>query len=269
MDSYQLEFVEFRPQLKSYIHRLTTNNQDTEDLLQDTFVKVFDKIESFKGNSTFKTWVFTIATNLAKDNYRVKQRWGTDWMDLVKAAHIENPAMFGKKKEIIESSPHSKFVLSEHLNYCFTCTTKTLLLSEQICLWLKEVYGFKISEIMLITELSEGKVKHAIANARKDLGRIFQKKCALINKEGTCSQCTSLNQIYNPEQNAQAEANKVKMVKEQRGKNYDELLSLRLILIKTIDPLNGKSVELHNYLLEHSPQWALMQEKKSKKLKAN
>ena len=255
-NQYQEEFIAFRPQLKSYLFRLSASKEDSEDILQDTFIKAFDKIDSFKGNSSFKTWIFSIATNLAKDNFRVKERWGKNWMDLVRDVHAQNPALFAKKKEVLESSSDGKFVLSEHLNYCFNCTSKTLLLHEQICLWLKEVYGFKISEIMLILDLSEGKVKHSIADARKHLTRIFEKKCALINKKGTCSQCTGLNQMYNPEQDAHIEANKVKMVKEQEGKNAEQLLELRLELVKSIDPLVGSTTSLHHYLIKNSPSWA-------------
>ncbi|MEQ9304575.1 MAG: RNA polymerase sigma factor [Marinoscillum sp.] len=261
-EQFEKEFISFQPQLRSYLFRLTASIKDCEDLSQDTFIKVFDNIDSFSNKSSFKTWVFTIATNLARDNFRVSERWGSNWMDLVRDAHVENPKLFAKKKAKIESNPDAKFVLSEHLNYCFNCTTKTLLLQEQICLWLKEVYDFKISEIMLILELSEGKVKHAIADARHHLSRIFEKKCALVNKKGTCSQCTGLNQLYNPEQDAHIEANKIKMVKEQKGKNYDQLLNLRLALVKSIDPLSGSSISLHHYLIEHSPKWAKQQLKK-------
>ncbi len=259
VDQFKKEFIAFRPQLKSYLFRLSASKEDSEDLLQDTFLKAFDKIDTFKEKSSFKTWVFSIATNLAKDNFRVKERWGENWMDLVRDAHVQNPRLFKKKKEMLESHPEGKFVLSEHLNYCFNCTSKTLLLEEQICLWLKEVYAFKVSEIMQILDLSEGKVKHAIADARKHLKRIFEKKCALINNNGTCSQCTGLNQMYNPEQDAHMEANKLKMVKEQKRKNYDQLLDLRLELIKNIDPLEGRTSGLHHYLIQNSPTWARQQ----------
>lgn len=259
-DQYQEEFLNFRPQLKSYLFRLTTSKQDCEDLLQDTYIRAFDKLTSFKMQSSFKTWVFAIATNLCKDNYRVKERWGEDWMDLVRDAHVADPKLFAKKRQKLESAPDGKFVLSEHINYCFNCTSKTLLLNEQVCLWLKEVYGFKISEIMSIVDLSEGKVKHTIADARKHLTRIFEHKCALITKQGTCSQCTGLNQMYNPEQDAHIEANKVKMVKERKGKNYEQLLDLRLELVSNIDPLSGKTTPLHHYLIENSPFWAKQQE---------
>ena len=178
---YIAEFIAFQSELKSYLYRIVTNRQEAEDLAQDTYIKTFKKIDTFQGKSSFKTWVFSIATNLAKDSLRARQRWGEDWMDLVKDAHVADEQLRKKKFEVSKTSEHGRFVIREHINYCFTCTTKTLTLTNQICLLLKEVYQFKVSEIMLITSLSEGKVKHAIADARKDMTRIFEKKCALIN----------------------------------------------------------------------------------------
>lgn len=261
----QSQFLEFRPQLHSYLFRLTTHRQEAEDLLQDTYLKAFAKLDSFKGKSSFKTWVFSIATNLVRDSRRAQERWGEDWMNLAKDAHMQSPALMAKKMEVSRTSPHGTFVMSEHLNYCFNCTSKTLLLNNQICLWLKEVYEFKVAEIMLIAGLTEGKVKHAIAEARKDMVRIFEKKCALINKEGICGQCTGLNRKFNPAQDIQIEANKLKIVKERRNKNYGQLLELRLQMVKAIDPLDAEGRDLHGYLIENSPAWAKAQKAVAKK----
>ena len=260
--TYQEEFINFQSQLQSFIYRIVTNKQEAEDLTQETYIKAFNKLDSYRKESSFKSWVFSIAHNLAKDSLRANQRWGENWMDLVKDAHVGDPELLRRKFEVSQTSEHGKFVIREHISYCFTCISKTLLLTHQICLLLKEVYEFKISEIMLITGLSEGKVKHAIADSRKDMKRIFENKCALINKKGTCGQCTGLNQRFNPKQDTQVEANKIKMVREQENKNYEDLLNLRFQLVANVDPLNAEGTDLHNYLLENSPEWAKMQEKK-------
>lgn len=252
------EFIQFQPELKSYLYRIVTNKQETEDISQETYIKTFAKIDTFQGKSSFKTWVFTIATNLAKDSLRANEKWGEDWMNLVKDAHVADSKLMAKKYEVATTSDKGKFVMSEHLNYCFNCTSKTLLLTNQICLLLKEIYEFKISEIMVIMNLSEGKVKHAIADSRKTMVRIFENKCALINKQGVCSQCTGLNNVFNPNQKSEEEALKLKIVKEQKGKNYNQLLDLRLQMVKSIDPLAGEGFDLHNYLIENSPNWVKM-----------
>ena len=263
-EQYQTEFIGFQEELKSYIYRIVVNRQDAEDIAQETYIRSFRNLHSFKGNSSFKTWVFSIATNMAKDNLKARERWGEDWMELVKDAHVQSKELYEKKMTVSRTSEHGKFVMKEHISYCLNCVSKTLLLTNQICLLLKEVYEFKISEIVLITGLTEGKVKHAIADSRKDMIRIFDNRCSLINKKGVCHQCTGLNKIYNPKQDAQREANKIKMVRERRQANHEQLLSLRLQLAKSINPLSAKGRDLHNYLLENSPRWAKAQAKKTK-----
>ena len=61
-----LSFEACRPQLKSYILRMTASVEDAEDIVQDTFIKAFSNIASFKGDSSLKTWIFAIASNLQR-----------------------------------------------------------------------------------------------------------------------------------------------------------------------------------------------------------
>ena len=255
-EKYQQEFIQFSNELKSFIYRVVNHRQEAEDIAQDTYVKAFKNLNSFQERSSFKTWTFSIAINLLKDSFRARQKWGEDWQDLGKEFNMENEQILQDKIDISHTSEHGKFVIREHINFCFTCISKTLLLTDQICLLLKEVYNFKVNEIMLITNLTEGKVKHAIAGARRDMGRIFERRCSLISKQGICHQCTELNNKFNPEQDAHIEANKIKMVKEAEQANYDELLKLRLQLVKSIDPLNAEGSNLHNYITESCPDWA-------------
>lgn len=70
------EFEAAMPQLKSYLFRIATSIEDTEDIIQDTFIKASLKLDSFRGESTVKTWIFTIASNIAKDNLRAKKKDG-------------------------------------------------------------------------------------------------------------------------------------------------------------------------------------------------
>ena len=73
---YQSEFLEFREELKSFIFRLVTHREETEDLAQETYVRTFKNLNAFQKKSSFKAWVFTIAANLAKDSLRARKRWG-------------------------------------------------------------------------------------------------------------------------------------------------------------------------------------------------
>jgi RNA polymerase sigma-70 factor (ECF subfamily) len=77
-------------------------------------------------------------------------------------------------------------------------------------------------------------------------------KCALINKKGVCHQCSELNGIFNPKQNAQVELAKISLVKEAEKGDKEHLFDLRMQILKEIDPLRSKASELQLHHLEHN-----------------
>ena len=81
---------------------------------------------------------------------------------------------------------------------------------------------------------------------------IFDGRCAIINKEGVCHQCTELNGIFNPKQNAQEELMKIEMAKEAVNKDKEHLFDLRMQIIQETDPFNFKASELQLHHLKHN-----------------
>ncbi len=63
---------------KNYVARVIWNMENdpeaVQDLLQQTFIRVFNGLKSFKGKSAFKTWITTIAVNTAKNHRNKKMR---------------------------------------------------------------------------------------------------------------------------------------------------------------------------------------------------
>ena len=62
--------LKYQKPLYSLIFRMVSSHEDASDLLQKTFVKAFSGLGSFEGRSSFKTWLYQIAINLAKNVYR-------------------------------------------------------------------------------------------------------------------------------------------------------------------------------------------------------
>jgi RNA polymerase sigma-70 factor (ECF subfamily) len=246
------EFEFARPQLKSYILRITAGIEDAEDIVQDTFIKAIQKIDTFRGDSSVKTWVFTIASNLAKDNLRAKKRWTENVTDICKAKAIANPNYFPEVMNIQATSPHGQFEVKEHITFCLTCISKSLPLEQQICILLKEVYDFKVSEITQILNTTEAMVKYYLHTSRAKMINIFEGRCALISKEGVCHQCSELNGIFNPKQDFEIEKNKIEMAKVLDKGDKEYLLDLRLQIMKEIDPFSSNGSDLQLYHLEHN-----------------
>lgn len=248
------EFEAFRSQLKSYLLRMTVSVQDTEDILQDTYIKAHEKFETFKGGSTLKTWVFAIASNLARDFLRSKKRWPENVTDICKEAAMGNQAFFGEAMQIRQTSPQGNFEIKEHITFCFTCVSKSLPLEQQLVVFLKEVYEFKVKEIAQIIDQTEAMIKYYLHTGRSKMIDVFEGRCSLINKEGVCHQCTELNGIFNPKQEAQVELAKIEMVKAAEKKDKEHLFDLRMKLLQEIDPFESGAAQLQLHHLEHNRQ---------------
>ncbi len=252
--SFLNEFESFRSQLKSYLLRITTSVEDAEDLVHDTFIRASDKLSTFKEESSVKTWVFTIAYNLARDLLRSKKRWPENVTDICKEAALSNKQFFQEAMTIRQTSPQGNFEIKEHIAFCFTCVSKSLPLEQQLVVFLKEVYTFQIKEIATILELTEAMVKYYLHQGRQKMMEVFDHRCSLINKEGVCHQCTELNGIFNPDQDAQEEAVKIQMVKDADSRSKEDLFDLRMQILQGIDPFESDAAELQLHHLAHNKQ---------------
>jgi RNA polymerase sigma-70 factor, ECF subfamily len=67
------EFETFQRELKSFLLRMTASVQDAEDIMQETYLKAHSRIDTFRGESSLKTWMFSIALNLARDLLRSRK----------------------------------------------------------------------------------------------------------------------------------------------------------------------------------------------------
>jgi len=251
-EQFNQEFEAIRGQLKSYILRITASVADTEDIVQDTYLKAAEKSDSFRGESSLKTWIFTIASNLAKDNLRAKKRWAENVTDICKEAAMSNQAFFQEAMHLRMTSPQGQFEIKEHIAFCFTCISKSLPIEQQICLLLKEVYEFKVHEIAQIIANTEAMVKYYLHTGRSKMVQIFEGRCALINKEGICHQCSELNGIFNPKQKFQVELMKIELAKAAEKADKEHLFDLRMQIVQEIDPFESNAAVLQLHHLEHN-----------------
>lgn len=236
-------------QLTSFLYRFTTSKEDADDIAQETFAKAFQKLDTFRGDSSFKTWLFAIATNLAKDHLRAKKRWTTTAQDKCKQMVGTTPELATELHNINHTSPYGKYEIREHIDFCFTCIMKTIPLEQQLSLMLADIYDFKAKEIAEILETTAGVVKHYLHNARTTMQNVFEHRCALINKKGVCHQCSELNGFNNTKAETQRIVAEMQLVKASQDPDKERLFFLRTEIVKAIDPLNAHGTDLHNFLL--------------------
>lgn len=248
---FDRQFVALRPNLVSFLFRFTTRRKDAEDYTQEAYVRARRGLDRFAGRSSLKTWVFQIAANLARDDLRARARWNEDTQDRCKVTTRAAPAKVERMQALVDAAPVEQYDAREHIDYCFTCISKTLQLDQQLAVLLKHVYEFTVPEIMEILELSEGKVKHALADGRRTLTDVFDRRCALVNRNGTCHECSEINGFVNPKQEVQERMRRLEMVQAaESGESRERLLDLRAALVRGVDPLATPTGAMHEYLLE-------------------
>lgn len=251
-ETFASDFEAIRPALMSFILRMTIHVEETEDIIQDAYLKATEKLETFRGESSLKTWVFAIASNLAKDHLRAKKRWPENVTDICKEAAMTNPTFFQEAMTIRQTSAQGAFEISEHIAFCFTCVSKSLPLEQQLVILLKEVYGFKSSEITTLMSTTDAMVKYYLREARGRMTKVFDHRCSLINQEGVCHQCTELNGIFNPKQKTQEALAKIAMARDADKKSKEELFDLRMKVLQDIDPFMSNAAELQLHHLSHN-----------------
>jgi len=245
IQSFYALYSVFKDDLRSYLYRLVADRDDADDLAQETFVRAFERIGTFEERASLKTWVFTIATHLAIDILRHRRRWPTDVLDRAReeaAAHVEVRQYLAA---VNAAGPQAAFEIQEHIDFCFTCISKTLMLEAQVALLLRDVYRFRTREVATIMAIGEGAVKHHVHRARRTMAEVFDSRCALVRQEGPCHQCSQLNGWLNPKQAAQEALVSIDMVRAATHANRERLLVLRERLVRGINPLAASGSDLH------------------------
>ena len=161
----------YYPRVYATLFSFTKSKEDSEDLSQQTFIKVWQQLDSFRGDSAFFTWVYRIAINLAKNfvassGYK-KQKINTS----IEQAEIDISSF-----EDIESAVIHKQSLKEIKNF-----VNTLPESLKTAFTLREVEGRSYEDISVITETPIGTVRSRIFRARESIIDFMQKE--LITNE--------------------------------------------------------------------------------------
>ncbi len=85
---FRLLMQKYQTSLYRHIRRLVIDHDDANDVIQNTFIKIFRNIERFEGKSKLYTWLFRIATNEAITFLSSKKRKNTETLDAPHAAFM-------------------------------------------------------------------------------------------------------------------------------------------------------------------------------------
>jgi len=139
--------------------RLYKDEQKAQDCLQDLFMKVLDKLETFDTSKRFSSWIYAIASNMCKNEYRKNERsWreeqNFDWTQLVDTTAFGSFYSATDKALFIESLQQQLSEMSEENRMIFL---------------LRHQDGLTVPEISNIVDCPEGTVKSKLFYTTKKL----------------------------------------------------------------------------------------------------
>lgn len=164
--AFNLLYQRYNKRLLYYFYRMLGNsNELAQDFLQELFVKVIDKADSFDQSRKFSTWIFSIAHNMCKNEYRrIESHKNTEIDSFNEILFDDDEPDFDTHNIDIEDFTRDLFSELEN----FEEIHKTVFL-----LHYRE--GFSLKDISQILDISEGTVKSRLFYTRKRLaGRLIK-----------------------------------------------------------------------------------------------
>jgi RNA polymerase sigma-70 factor (ECF subfamily) len=165
MRAYDLLVRRYQERIYATVYHMTSNHEDANDLAQETFIKAFRALKSFKGDSSFYTWIYRIAVN--KTINFLKQRKNRVHMSL-------NDVDFNAENDpdlvalVSDRTPRRDLNLSE-LQEKLNAAMLKLSEHHRMVVTLHDVQGLSHEEIGKIMDCNVGTVRSRLFYARQQM----------------------------------------------------------------------------------------------------
>jgi RNA polymerase sigma-70 factor, ECF subfamily len=174
---FNVLIVPYHRELQAYCYRLLGSLQDAEDLTQETMLRAWQHFDSFKGQATLRTWLYSIATNACLDVLRKRSPRTLP----AKIAPPTNPinSIAPPPAESIwlepfpdfwladgADNPEARYTRRESVSLAFLAVLQSLPPRQRAILLLSDVLDWQASEVAQLLSTSVSAVKSALHRAR-------------------------------------------------------------------------------------------------------
>ena len=149
------------PVRRFFLHQTLGDSQLSDDLAQDTFIKAYTNIASFRGLASFQTWIMRIAYNV--------------FYDYTRKAHPQSLPI-GRETDglISDYSPPYREGAGVGLKMDIYAALALLKPDERTCITLQLIDGYDIAAIAKITQIKEGTVKSHLSRGKEKLANYLR-----------------------------------------------------------------------------------------------
>ena len=166
----ELAYVElvnrYRNRLINFVFRFVGTKEESEDIVQDTFVKLYEKKDYYRPINEFSTWIFTIASNLAKTELRKRKRR--------KTSSLSDLGLENKDFDVPVQDTTDEETLDEFADSQIQDAIQSLQIHFRKALILRDIEELSYEEISKILDVPLGTIKSRINRARLQLQEMLK-----------------------------------------------------------------------------------------------
>ena len=164
-------FSRYSGRLLNFIHRIIGDRDRAEDLVQEAFIRVHRHLPRFDQTKQFSTWIYTIASNLAKNELRNRSRSPLLHTQLTDTATEEGrPPIQVEDSTTRPDEMYRQRYLSDSISRCMTRLSER---HRQVFV-MRELEGRSYEEIAEMTETNLGTVKSRLNRARQSFAAAIE-----------------------------------------------------------------------------------------------
>lgn len=178
-NAFETLVLEYEKNVYNIALRMTGNSEDAADMTQEAFIKAYNSLQSFRGDSKFSVWLYRIVSNVCLDFLRSKNRRPTVSLS------VEDDDGEDAQLDVADESQSPELLLDRKLTRdSVRRGLDSLPPDYRQILLLREIQGLSYDEIAQALSLEVGTVKSRIFRARKRL-------CTLLIDDGNISDFSS------------------------------------------------------------------------------
>ena len=160
----------YQNKILGYVARMTNGDrEEAEDITQEAFIKAYRSLDSFRGQASFSTWLYKIATNLCIDRARTKKRRPQQAYSLDEPFDRDEDGG-GRELSDLRYEP-SKGVERDEMRQMVRETVAEMPDKMRSVLVMCDLQGMAYEDIARVLDVPLGTVKSRLFHARADLAR--------------------------------------------------------------------------------------------------
>lgn len=182
-NAFETLVLEYEKNVYNIALRMTGNSEDAADMTQEAFIKAYNSLQSFRGDSKFSVWLYRIVSNVCLDFLRSKNRRPTVSLS------VEDDDGEDAQLDVADESQSPELLLDRKLTRdSVRRGLDSLPPDYRQILLLREIQGLSYDEIAQALSLEVGTVKSRIFRARKRL-------CTFLIDDGNISDFSSSGKV--------------------------------------------------------------------------